>query len=53
MGSKSAFVTDKGLLRPGDPYSIAGSHERFSKATGWQPRFVSEGELLDAFLADL
>jgi nucleoside-diphosphate-sugar epimerase len=53
MGVEARFVTDPSRVRKGEPISLVGSHDRLTTDTGWRPRFVSESELLDSFLADL
>lgn len=52
LGADVAFVTDATKVRPNEPAVIRGSHARFTKATGWAPRAVTETTLLDAFLSD-
>jgi len=52
MGVQARFVTDPARVREGEPVSLAGSHELFTRATGWKPRFADESAFLDAFLSD-
>lgn len=51
-GKKINFLTDPARVRPGEPETIQGSHERFSAATGWRPHCVDETQLLDRFLEE-
>lgn len=46
------LVVDPARVRAGEPAVICGSHRRFTAATGWEPRAVTEQALIDAFLAD-
>jgi GDP-4-dehydro-6-deoxy-D-mannose reductase len=40
-------VTDPGLLREHEVMEIRGSHERLTRATGWEPRIPLERTLAD------
>jgi GDP-4-dehydro-6-deoxy-D-mannose reductase len=46
------FLTDPDRIRAGEPKSVCGSHEKFSKLTGWAPNSITEEALLERFLAD-
>lgn len=46
-----SFHTDPKRLRPGDATSICGSHDRLKAKTGWQPKCVSDIELIENFLS--
>jgi GDP-4-dehydro-6-deoxy-D-mannose reductase len=52
LGAEVELVTVPEKVRPGEPAVIRGSHARFTEATGWSPRAVTETALIDAFLAD-
>ena len=52
LGSQAQFVVDPSRLRAGEAEVLRGSHERLTQATGWRPRCLTEGELLDCFLAE-
>jgi GDP-4-dehydro-6-deoxy-D-mannose reductase len=52
LGARVELVTDPARVRAGEARSIAGSHRRFSAATGWEPHCATAGELVTAFLAD-
>lgn len=53
LGAVVELVTDPQRVRPGEPSVIVGSHDRFTRATGWVPRAVTDTALLDAFLDEL
>lgn len=51
LGVDARFRTDPARVRPNEPLSIVGSHDRLTRLTGWKPECSSEGALLDAFLS--
>jgi GDP-4-dehydro-6-deoxy-D-mannose reductase len=46
------FFVDPSRVRPGEPLSIIGSHEKITRAVGWRPRIQTDAELIDDFLSD-
>jgi nucleoside-diphosphate-sugar epimerase len=52
LGVRAKFTVDPARVRAGEAASVCGSHGRLTAATGWAPRFRTDAELIDSFLAD-
>lgn len=51
IGAEANFETDPSLLRVSDPKVILGANSKLKVATSWQPKIISDRELISSFLA--
>ncbi len=50
MKVKAQFVTEPNRIRPGEPISLIGSHQKLTEKTDWKPQCQSEDDLIQDFL---
>lgn len=49
VGLSVEFVTDPDRVRANEPKSVCGSHDKFTRLTGWRPTCRTERDLVEAF----
>ena len=52
MNVKADFVVDPKRVRPGEPQTLIGSHQKLSGRIDWKPAIISEEQLVDDFLCE-